>query len=124
VPINRSLAWLHVVEAIGAFAVAALIVVGSSVLGDTTVPRFLAFVPALFGVLFLGVARQVARRHRWRVLYAVWAQGWMIAAGTAGLVFGGNPVFWAVIVMGVAGSALAVVAQKEETAFGGETGPY
>lgn len=124
-PINRSLAWLHVLEAIGAFAAAALILFGVDFLGGTVVPKYLASVPALFGVVFLIVARQVARRHRWRVLYAVWTQGWVITAGTVGLVFGDDPVFWSVIVVvGVAGTALAIVAQKEEAAFGSTAGRF
>jgi hypothetical protein len=66
-------------------------------------------------VTLLVVARQVARHRRWRVSYAVSPQGWAMTAWTVGLVFGGDPVFWAAIVRGVPGAALVI--QKEE-AFG------
>ena len=117
-PINRSLTWLLVLEAIGAFVFAVLTLVASDFLGDTVVPKFLAIVPALFGVMFLLVARQVARRHRWRVLYAIWAQGWVFTGAIVGLVFSAHPVMWVAMVVAIAGIALAVVARMEEAAFG------
>lgn len=112
------LTWLLVVEAIGAFLVAALMLAGSDFLGSTVVPPWVAIVPAVFGVLFGFVARQVHRRSRWRLLSVIWAQGWILTGAIVGLVFSAHPSLAVAIVMAVAGIALAVVAQKEEETSG------
>lgn len=116
-PVHRTLIALVAVEVVGAFLVAALVLVAVDFLGPSVVPPALAAIPAVFGVVLALIVRQLVRRSRWRYLYVLWAQGWVLTGGVVGLVFGGHPALWFAVFLGVAGMGLAILAQTEERYF-------